>query len=78
MANLIMTPREHDIIETTMGLVNAILSRVKLVMEIRVVDKGFGVDDFIRKFATDDYGISVSDADKPRNGVNYQKYPAHE
>ncbi len=39
-----------------MGLVNSILSRVNLIMEIWVVDKSLGIDDFIGKLASNNYG----------------------
>ena len=56
---LIVTPRQHHIIETTVRLVNATFSRVDGVISIGVVLESFWVDNLVRKFAPNNYGKIV-------------------
>ena len=44
---LIVAPGEHDIVETTMRLVDAVVCRIDLVVRIWVCPKGLGVYDFV-------------------------------
>ena len=44
---LVVTPGEHHIIETTMGLVDSILCRIDTIPRIRVCIKGIGVYDLV-------------------------------
>lgn len=52
-----MPPRQHHVVETTMGLVDAILGRVHGVVRIGVVFEGVRVDDFVRELASNDEGV---------------------
>lgn len=52
-----MTPREHDIIETAVWLVDAIFGRVHRMLGVGIDLEGLGIDTFIRKCATDNKGI---------------------
>jgi hypothetical protein len=44
---LIVAPREHNIIETAMWLVDAVFCRIYLIVRIRVGSKSLGVNDLV-------------------------------
>ena len=44
---LIMAPREHDVFETAMRLVDPILCRIDPIVRIRIRVKGLGVYDLV-------------------------------
>jgi hypothetical protein len=44
---LVVAPREHNIIETAMRLVDAVFCRIDLIVRIRVCPKGLGVYDLV-------------------------------
>jgi hypothetical protein len=56
-AHLIVAPGEHDVVETTMGLVDTTFCRIYAVMRVRVRFERLRVYDLVRKAATDDKRI---------------------
>lgn len=54
-----MPPRQHHVVETTMGLVDAILGRIHGVVRIGVALEGVRVDDFVRELAPNNEGVLV-------------------
>ena len=54
---LVVSPREHNILEATVGLIYAVLSRVNGVFVIGVSGESFRVYDLIGELAAHDKGI---------------------
>lgn len=52
-----MSPRKHDVVETTVRLVDTILGAIDAVPGIRVTSEGVRVYDPIGELAADDEGI---------------------
>lgn len=52
-----MSPRKHHVLETTLGLVYAVLGRVDRVLGVGVPSEGFGVYDLIGELAAHNEGI---------------------
>lgn len=50
---LVMTPGQHDIVETTVWLVDTILGRVDRIPAVRVGSESLWVDDLVRVLAAD-------------------------
>ena len=53
LAHLIVTPRQHDVVEPAVWLVDSVLRGVNGVVEIRVAFKRIGVDVPVREVAAD-------------------------
>lgn len=54
-----MSPADHDFVQTTVGLVNTVLSRVSWMLEIGVVAESVRIDNLIgRNLASNDKGIA--------------------
>jgi hypothetical protein len=54
---LIVTPREHDIIEATIRFIDSILSRINSIVVVWVASERFGVYVLLRESAANDKGI---------------------
>jgi hypothetical protein len=56
---LIVTPRKHQLVQATAGLVHSVLGRINRVLEVRVLRPSVGVDDFLfGNIAANDEGVS--------------------
>lgn len=81
-SHLIMTPREHDVFQATMRLIDAVFARVDRVLRVWVVGEGVWVDAFIRECASYDESVlrarakSVQRALEAGNEVGlHQRHP---
>ena len=80
VAYLVMTPRQHNLVEPAMSLIDSILGGEDIISYIRVLCESIRVNDLVGEFASYNCGktrdnLSLNKVEIRRR--SYQRYPVN-